>query len=208
MLEKINDFTSCSLAYVASILSGKWKPFIVWYLSLLPGRRARYSELRKTIPYDISHKMFNQHLSELENAGIIERIVVETKPLHVDYLLTKKGVSFANVLYFLRDWGAVYGDFSTEALLRTKGTMDDGVLVYGDEAKGVEGGSDERIVWRVNPAILAARIGSWEVEHERELDQLGMSSADADAVEDARDESADGEGLFVGGETQGGMRAR
>ena len=81
MLEKMDDLTSCSLSYVASILGGKWKPFIVWYLSMAPGKRARYSELRKRIPYDISHKMFSQHLSELEQVGIIERIVVEVKPL-------------------------------------------------------------------------------------------------------------------------------
>ena len=42
-------------------------------------QKARYSELRKRIPYDISHKMFSQHLSELEQVGIIERIVVEVK---------------------------------------------------------------------------------------------------------------------------------
>ena len=101
MLEKMDDLTSCSLSYVASILGGKWKPFIVWYLSMAPGKRARYSELRKSIPYDISHKMFSQHLSELEQVGIIERVVVEVKPLRVDYLLTEKGISFANVLYFI-----------------------------------------------------------------------------------------------------------
>ena len=108
MLERMDDLTSCSLSYVASILGGKWKPFIVWYLSMAPGKRARYSELRKSIPYDISHKMFSQHLSELEQVGIIERVVVEVKPLRVDYLLTEKGISFANVLYFIRDWGAAY----------------------------------------------------------------------------------------------------
>lgn len=145
MLEKMDDLTSCSLSYVASILGGKWKPFIVWYLSMAPGKRARYSELRKRIPYDISHKMFSQHLSELEQVGIIERVVVEVKPLRVDYLLTRKGISFANVLYFIRDWGAAYGGFSAETLLRTKGTMGDGVLVYGDvgdeSGQGAGGGS-------------------------------------------------------------------
>ena len=38
MLEKMDDLTSCSLSYVASILGGKWKPFIVWYLSMAPGK--------------------------------------------------------------------------------------------------------------------------------------------------------------------------
>lgn len=155
MLEKMDDLTSCSLSYVASILGGKWKPFIVWYLSMAPGKRARYSELRKSIPYDISHKMFSQHLSELEEVGVIERIVVEVKPLRVDYLLTKKGISFANVLYFIRDWGAVYGGFSEETLLRTKGMMGDGVLVYGEASDECprEDGAD-CIIWQFDASAF------------------------------------------------------
>lgn len=157
MLEKMDDLTSCSLSYVASILGGKWKPFIVWYLSMAPGKRARYSELRKRIPYDISHKMFSQHLSELEQVGIIERVVVEVKPLRVDYLLTKKGISFANVLYFIRDWGAAYGGFSPDTLLRTKGTMGDGKLVYGNADSDSLPDEDERITWQFDPSAFDVR---------------------------------------------------
>ena len=157
MLENMDDLTSCSLSYVASILGGKWKPFIVWYLSMTPDKRARYSELRKSIPYNISHKMFSQHLSELEREGIIARLVVEAKPLHVDYLLTKKGISFANVLYFIRDWGAVYGGFSEETLLRTKGTMGDGVVVYGSlSGDGSRRDVGERIIWEFDPSNFSA----------------------------------------------------
>ena len=140
----------------------EWKPFIVWYLSMAPGKRARYSELRKRIPYDISHKMFSQHLSELEQVGIIERIVVEVKPLRVDYLLTAKGVSFANVLYFIRDWGAAYGGFSAETLQRTKGTMGDGVLMYGSAASDAEQGSGERIIWQFDHSTFDVRGSAGE----------------------------------------------
>lgn len=153
MLGKIDDLTQCSLFYVASILGGKWKPFIVWYLSITPGKRARYSELRKCIPYNISHKMFNQHLSELEEVGIVDRVVVENKPLRVDYLLTAKGLSFANVLYFIRDWGAAYGGFSEETLQRTKGLMGDDFLVYGNVDDAVQK-ERERIIWRFDPSTF------------------------------------------------------
>ena len=168
MLEKMDDLTSCSLSYVASILGGKWKPFIVWYLSMAPGKRARYSELRKRIPYDISHKMFSQHLSELEQVGIIERVVVEVKPLRVDYLLTTKGISFANVLYFIRDWGAAYGGFSAETLPRTKGAMGDGELVYGDDGDDAERGSAERVTWQFDPSTFDVCGGSCEGEGREE----------------------------------------
>ncbi|MFR3090435.1 MAG: winged helix-turn-helix transcriptional regulator [Eggerthella lenta] len=124
---------------------------------MAPGKRARYSELRKSIPYDISHKMFSQHLSELEQVGIIERVVVEVKPLRVDYLLTEKGISFANVLYFIRDWGAAYGGFSAETLQRTKGTMGEGVLVYGSADDGSEQGAAERITWQFDPSTFDVR---------------------------------------------------
>ena len=183
MLERMDDLTSCSLSYVASILGGKWKPFIVWYLSMAPGKRARYSELRKSIPYDISHKMFSQHLSELEQVGIIERVVVEVKPLRVDYLLTEKGISFANVLYFIRDWGAAYGGFSAETLQRTKGTMGEGVLVYGSADDGSEQGAAERITWQFDPSTFDVRTGSREGDaREGDAPEAWSSGAQARAL--------------------------
>lgn len=188
MLEKMDDLTSCSLSYVASILGGKWKPFIVWYLSMAPGKRARYSELRKRIPYDISHKMFSQHLSELEQVGIIERVVVEVKPLRVDYLLTRKGISFANVLYFIRDWGAAYGGFSAETLLRTKGTMGDGVLVYGDvgDESGQGAGGGEHITWQFDPSAFDMR-GTASEDDAREDDAGDDDAREGTAREDEDD---------------------
>ena len=97
-----------------------------------------------------------------EQVGIIERIVVEVKPLRVDYLLTAKGVSFANVLYFIRDWGAAYGGFSAETLQRTKGTMGDGVLMYGSAASDAEQGSGERIIWQFDPSTFDVRGSAGE----------------------------------------------
>ena len=105
MVDGIDDLTSCALSRVlVATLGGKWKPYIIWYLSLQPHQRARYGELKKIIPYKISDKMFSQHLNELEETGMLERIVVEDKPLWVDYLLTPDGASMANLLYLIRDW--------------------------------------------------------------------------------------------------------
>ena len=73
-------------------------------------QKGALQRIEKAHPLRYLPQMFSQHLSELEQVGIIERIVVEVKPLRVDYLLTAKGVSFANVLYFIRDWGRRTGD--------------------------------------------------------------------------------------------------
>ena len=78
------------------------------------------------------------------------------------YLLTAKGVSFANVLYFIRDWGAAYGGFSAETLQRTKGTMGDGVLMYGSAASDAEQGSGERIIWQFDPSTFDVRGSAGE----------------------------------------------
>lgn len=132
MVDGIDDLTSCALSRVlVATLGGKWKPYIIWYLSLQPHQRARYGELKKIIPYKISDKMFSQHLNELEETGMLERIVVEDKPLWVDYLLTPDGASMANLLYLIRDWDVVHRNFSVEALKRTKGLLNDGKLEYG-----------------------------------------------------------------------------
>ena len=148
MLEKIDDFSSCALGYTISIIKGKWEPYIIWYLSFMPDHRACYSKLRQGIPYSISHKMFIQHLTKLEEAGVVERIVLTEKPLRVDYALTRKGCSLANILYFLRDWGAVYGDFSEDVLKRTKGVVGDGFVSYAANDDGVPHEKDG-LVWRI-----------------------------------------------------------
>ncbi|MEI3376287.1 MAG: helix-turn-helix domain-containing protein [Coriobacteriales bacterium] len=144
----IDRLTSCMLTQVLSkILGGKWKPFIIWYLSLQPDRRARYGELKKIIPYKISDKMFSQHLNELEEEGIVERLVVEEKPLWVDYFLTTKGISLANLLYLIRDWGVVHCDFSVDALKRTKGVINEGKLEYGINDDEHQRSPHEKYIW-------------------------------------------------------------
>lgn len=152
MVENIDKLTSCMLTQVLSkILGGKWKPFIIWYLSLQPDRRARYGELKKIIPYKISDKMFSQHLNELEEEGIVERLVVEEKPLRVDYFLTTAGISLANLLYLIRDWGVVHCNFSVDALKRTKGVINEGRLEYGSEDDEHERSPHERFIWYFDP---------------------------------------------------------
>lgn len=131
MLEKTGDINSCPLMYAVSTFSGKWKPFIVWYISMSPNQSMRYGELRQAMPYKISHKMFIQHLRELEEDGVIERTVHDQDSvLRVDYSLTEKGRSLATILYMLRDWGSVYGDFDSAAVQRSVGVSNGESVIY------------------------------------------------------------------------------
>ena len=93
----------------------------------------RYGELKRQIPWDVSHKMFAQQLRELEEAKIVTRTEYDGKPLRVEYRLTEQGKLLAPAILYLRDWGAEFGDNYTheDMIDRTLGVKADGALEYG-----------------------------------------------------------------------------
>lgn len=127
MLNKLEDHLSCPLNYTMSLLSGKWKPFIIWYLSAAE-RPLRYGELKRSIPYNLSDKVLIDQLNDLIDKGVIIRTQIdEENPnvKHVEYRLSEKGLSLCNIVFLLRDWGSYYG--SDESLrpgfMNSRGTM-------------------------------------------------------------------------------------
>ena len=148
MLEEKGNLLSCPLAYAVSVFGGKWKPFIIWYLSIAQGGACRYGALKASIPYEISHKVMTQQLKELEADGIINRVVFNEVPPHVEYSLTAKGLSLARIIYLLRDWGVAYGDFDKRSLGRTKGTINGRIIEYSNIiAENGRRGNEEKIFW-------------------------------------------------------------
>ncbi len=63
----------------------------------------RNGELKRLIP-NISQKMLTQQLRELEEVGIVQRIVYPQVPPKVEYKLTKAGEKLIPILYDLHDW--------------------------------------------------------------------------------------------------------
>ncbi len=121
MLYEKQGELACPLAYATSILSGKWKPYIIWHLAE-KGRPVRYAELKRQIPHSISDKVFSQQLKDLVRGGIITRTAHAAEEnenvLQVEYSLTEAGSRLCIILYLLRDWGSAYGNFdSSDALL-------------------------------------------------------------------------------------------
>lgn len=93
---------SCGLDATLRIISGKWKPLIVYFLAQGPNR---YGELRRAVR-GVSDKMLIQHLKELETDGIVRRTDHKEVPPRVDYTLTPLGHSLAQALAPLCVWGA------------------------------------------------------------------------------------------------------
>lgn len=135
-----HTFESCSLNYACSAISGKWKPYIIWYLYDAPNGTCRYGELKRRVPYKISHKIFTQQLQELEKDNIIIRTEYDEKPLRVEYSLTEVGKLLVPVIFYLRDWGTIaFPEFSQNDLLdRTRGTINGDKINYSYHSEALD----------------------------------------------------------------------
>jgi DNA-binding HxlR family transcriptional regulator len=99
--EKIVYPSDCAVTYAVGIVGGKWKLVILFYL--LQGTK-RFNELRRLIP-DVTQQMLTMQLRELENDGIVERVVYAQVPPKVEYSVTEQGRLLAPILNLLGDWG-------------------------------------------------------------------------------------------------------
>lgn len=100
MLTKSRPFT-CGLDAALAVIGGKWKPLVLYHLAK---GTLRYGELRRAVG-SVTHKVLIQQLKELEADGVVKRVDYGEIPPRVDYSLTKLGLSLANTLAPLCQWG-------------------------------------------------------------------------------------------------------
>jgi len=91
----------CPVQATSNVLCGKWKVLIVWHLSF---HSRRFAEIRDVLP-GVSEKVLTAQLRELEHDGIITRLVTETVPLRVDYMLSSAGKELIPVMEAMCAWG-------------------------------------------------------------------------------------------------------
>lgn len=89
--------------YTLSILSGKYKMIILYWL--FEHKVMRFNELQRCIG-NIPHKTLSLVLKELESDNLIERIEYPQVPPKVEYKLTEKGLSLKPLLDEMCIWGA------------------------------------------------------------------------------------------------------
>ncbi len=93
---------TCGLDATLRVISGKWKPLILYFLA--QDGPTRYGELRRAMR-DVSDKMLIQQLKELTAGGLVRRTDYREVPPRVDYTLTPLGGSLAQALVPLCTWG-------------------------------------------------------------------------------------------------------
>lgn len=86
------------------VLEGRWKLLILFHL--FGGKVLRFSELERAIPA-ISQKMLIQQLRQMENDGMVRRIVHHQVPPKVEYGLTDWGQALCPALDALLTWAAL-----------------------------------------------------------------------------------------------------
>lgn len=94
----------CPVETALDVLAGKWKILILWYLR---AEKKRFSELQKMLPRT-TQKMLIQKLRELEEDGIILRVVYPVVPPKVEYSLTEYGETLKPILKQLYLWGEIH----------------------------------------------------------------------------------------------------
>lgn len=86
----------------ASLIGKKWHPVIIHRL-LTEGPQG-FNDLQKAVD-GISSKVLSDSLDDLEDKALVNRTVVNEKPVRVRYSLTERGESLEPVIMAMRDWG-------------------------------------------------------------------------------------------------------
>lgn len=82
------------------VLGKKWTGLL---LRILMGGPKRFGEFRVQVP-ELSDRLLSERLKELEDEGIVRRIVYDTKPVLIEYELTEKGRSLEPVVHAVGTW--------------------------------------------------------------------------------------------------------
>ncbi len=92
-----------SLEDALYVIGGKWKLKII--LALRDRQATRFNELQRTVR-GISARVLSNELKDLEMNGFVKRIVHNSNPVVIEYLVTGYCASLEEVLKVLVEWGS------------------------------------------------------------------------------------------------------
>ncbi|UYK96281.1 winged helix-turn-helix transcriptional regulator [Pantoea stewartii] len=95
-----NRIASCPNRIILDQISDKWSLLVILTVSEKP---IRFNEIMRSIG-GITQKALTQCLRRLERNGIVERCVVATSPIAVEYRMTSLGRSLDKIFHTLLEW--------------------------------------------------------------------------------------------------------
>ena len=96
------NFCETGYSYTLSLISGKYKPIILY--CLMEYEPVRFNAMQRYLG-KVADKTLSRNLKELERDGLIRREMFPEIPPKVEYTLTERGHSLVAVLDKLCDWG-------------------------------------------------------------------------------------------------------
>ncbi|MCG7335632.1 helix-turn-helix transcriptional regulator [Sporosarcina sp. ACRSM] len=100
-MEEIQEPQLCDkVEHSYQLIGKKWTGLIIHTLLEEP---KRFSEIHAYIP-DLSKRVLNERIKELEEYGIILRNVTTGRPVRIEYSLTRKGNELGKALKAVEAW--------------------------------------------------------------------------------------------------------
>ncbi len=88
------------------VLGDKWSPRLLLALS---HETVRFCALRERVT-GITPKMLSKRLTDLEQLGIVNKVLYPEVPPRSEYSLTKKGLGLLPILRAMARWGEKYSE--------------------------------------------------------------------------------------------------
>lgn len=85
-------------------IGGKWK---IKILSMLYSGDCFFMELQRSVA-GVGAKMLSKELKDLEENGLVKRIICDTRPITVRYELTAYGRTLKDIIENMQEWGKMH----------------------------------------------------------------------------------------------------
>jgi DNA-binding HxlR family transcriptional regulator len=99
--KKIPFDMDCGVRITMEVMGGKWKSCILLELA---EKSMRPSELHREF-LDVSPRVINQQLKELEFHGMIKKKIFAELPLRSEYSITEMGKTLLPLIKQIEEWG-------------------------------------------------------------------------------------------------------
>ena len=101
--------------HAVELIGRRWTGAIIKVL--LEGR-VRFNGITAAIP-EMSDRMLSERLRELEQKGIIERLVIPETPVRVEYELTEKGRALEGAMCAVGQWAETWIELPATSMTQT-----------------------------------------------------------------------------------------